>query len=373
MVIIAQLSHKLSENIDIHSVGKFVFLFAIVLSAWMNGASYHDVHGNDDIRTRVFTFLQMGTVVGMAVFAHDAFGHGAVGFAISYALFLIIITFLWWRVGYHDREHSTISNPYSLAFLISTLLVIASIFVEAPLRFWLWAIAIGIITFLPLGIFIASTKSEKIGVQFEKARTLSPSLIERFGLMTIIVLGEVIIGVANGVASHKHLDFRIGIVAILSMTIAMGIWWLYFDFVSPFSAIQKRLTEGAWVYLHMSLTMGITAIGAVVLNVIKEPYVLNPNIRIALIAAVVIVYFSITLLFLTIEVPKSVKTYQRRGQIIMFITATVSILFFFLPVDAFTLLILLNIVMIVPIYYGIRVWIKEEKRRAEAEKTSSDS
>jgi low temperature requirement protein LtrA len=63
--------------------------------AWFNGSSYHDLHGNNDIRTRVFTFSQMFSVVAMAVFAHDAPGEVSVGFALSYAAFQLILTYLW--------------------------------------------------------------------------------------------------------------------------------------------------------------------------------------------------------------------------------------------------------------------------------------
>jgi low temperature requirement protein LtrA len=74
VVIIAELSHVLAEDISLIGIGTFVFLFIIVWWAWFNGAMYHDLHGNNDIRTRVFTFVQMFTVAAMAVFVHNATG-----------------------------------------------------------------------------------------------------------------------------------------------------------------------------------------------------------------------------------------------------------------------------------------------------------
>jgi len=58
VVIIAELSHALAGNISLAGIGVFVFLFVIVWWAWFNGAIYHDLHGNNDIRTRVFTFYK---------------------------------------------------------------------------------------------------------------------------------------------------------------------------------------------------------------------------------------------------------------------------------------------------------------------------
>lgn len=103
VVIIAELSHALAEHITWGSLGGFAFLFVIVWWAWFNGTSCHDLHGQNDIRTRVLTFLQMISVVAMAVFAHDALGERSVGFALSYAAFQLILTYMWWRTGCTTR------------------------------------------------------------------------------------------------------------------------------------------------------------------------------------------------------------------------------------------------------------------------------
>ena len=58
-VIIAQLSHRLAEDISWTQFLEFTFLFMVVWWGWFNGAIYHDLHGNDDIKTRVIAFLQI--------------------------------------------------------------------------------------------------------------------------------------------------------------------------------------------------------------------------------------------------------------------------------------------------------------------------
>ena len=128
VVIIAELSHTLAGNMSLAGIGTFVFLFIIVWWAWFNGAMYHDLHGNNDIRTRVFTFLQMLTVAAMAVFAHNAIGEGSTGFALAYAAFHLILTWLWWRTGVYDLNHRPLSQPYSSTFLITSILFIVAIF-----------------------------------------------------------------------------------------------------------------------------------------------------------------------------------------------------------------------------------------------------
>jgi hypothetical protein len=47
----------------------------------------------------------MLSVVAMAAFAHDALGESSVGFALSFACFQLILTYLRWRTGVYDPNH----------------------------------------------------------------------------------------------------------------------------------------------------------------------------------------------------------------------------------------------------------------------------
>src|SRR5215216_1238517 len=263
VVIIAELSHTLAGNISLSGIGSFVFLFIIVWWAWFNGAIYHDMHGNNDIRTRVFTFLQMGTVAAMAVFAHNATGEGSVGFALAYATFHLILTWLWWRTGIYDPNHRPLSQPYSLTFLITSVLFLVSIVIPASWRFVLWVIAL--LIDLALLSLILTHPNEAIQNEINRIVLLSSSAVERFGLFTIIVLGEVVAGVVRGVAEYPHLSWRVGWIGMLGMIIAIGLWWTYFFFVSGRPPRERTSKILWWIYLHLPVAMGIAAVGACLL------------------------------------------------------------------------------------------------------------
>ena len=270
VVLIAQLSHALAEHVNLAGIGGFLFLFLLVWLAWLNGSLYHDLHGNNDIRTRVFTFLQMFTVAAMAVFAHDALGAGSAGFALSFAAYQLVLTWLWWRTGVYDPNHRPLSQPYSLAFLVSTLLFAASAFVPTPWRFYLWGLALVLSLLIPMYNLTQGRNNPDVQAQLDIAFSISPSAVERFGLLTIIVLGEVIVGVVNGVAGHHHLSLLVGITAALGMLIGIGLWWIYFDFISQHMPIDTRSKTAGWMYLHVPMTAGIVATGAAVLNVVEH-------------------------------------------------------------------------------------------------------
>ncbi len=233
VVLIAELAHALAGHVDLAGLAGYAFLFVIVWWAWLNGTMYHELHGSNDIRTRVFTFLQMFTVASMAVFAHDALGKSSVGFAPSYAAFQLILTFLWWRTDVHDPDHWPLSQPYVLAFLVTTLLFVVSVFVPAPWRFVLWGLALLISLLLSLMTFNLGRSDPRIQAEINRTADVSPSAVERFGLFTIIVLGEVIVAVVQGVAGHHHLNWLVGATATLGMLIAIGLWWVYFDLIFP--------------------------------------------------------------------------------------------------------------------------------------------
>ena len=66
-----------------------------------------ELHGRTDGRTRAYVFVQMGIVAILAVFAGDAGNGGGSDFAITYAAFLAVMTWLWYTV----RRQDVIQRP----------------------------------------------------------------------------------------------------------------------------------------------------------------------------------------------------------------------------------------------------------------------
>jgi low temperature requirement protein LtrA len=68
------------------------------------------------------------------------------------------------------------------------------------------------------------------------------SLVERFGLFTIIVLGEVVFGVVDGLSSPER-DGTTITTGMIALVIGFGFWWIYFDLVGR---RLPRSEGGAW-------------------------------------------------------------------------------------------------------------------------------
>ena len=359
VVLVSQLAHTLALRMDLNSAIGFAGLFALVWLAWLNGAMYHDLHGNNDIRTRVFTFMQMFTVAAMAVFAHNALGAGSTGFALSFAAYQLILTYLWWRTGVHDPNHRPLSQPYALAFLVSAMLFVLSVFVPPSWRFVLWTVALLISLAIPLVTTNLGRNNSAVQAQIEQSFSISPSAVERFGLLTIIVLGEVIVGVVTGVAASHDLTWLVGLTGALGMMIAIGLWWIYFDFISQHFPIAERSKVVGWIYLHLPLTAGIAATGAAILNVVEHTGgPLSADGRWLLVGAISLVLICAALLMRTIQIPEEHQRIYRTGGIVTLVSGLLVLLLGFTNIPAVPLLAILILLLLTPIFYGIKMWIE---------------
>jgi low temperature requirement protein LtrA len=266
VVVISRLAHGLAEHPGWAGVGWFVFLFYAVWSSWINGTYYHDLHTTNDLSIRVFTFAQMLAVALMAVHAADVPGEGTTGFALGYAANTLLLVALWFRTGLHDPDHRPASVPYSIAYLVSATLFAASVAVDPPLTYWMWALGL---VCEGLGYTWAMSRwTPPESQEGDATIAATNSLIERMGLFVIIVLGEVVVGSVNGMAELTPLDFDELVIGLSGMIVAIGLWWLYFDLVSHRRPIS-RFTQ-LWLYLHFPLVVAIAAGGAGVLITVEE-------------------------------------------------------------------------------------------------------
>ena len=98
---------------------------------------------------------------------------------------------------------------------------------------------------------------------------ISGSLAERFGLFTIIVLGEVIADVVSGLAGSEHSTVTT-VVGLLCIGIGFGIWWNYFDFIGLRRPRPGLGVRGIWLVTHLPLSMAVGPTGAGMVSLIEH-------------------------------------------------------------------------------------------------------
>jgi low temperature requirement protein LtrA len=62
--------------------------------------------------------------------------------------------------------------------------------------------------------------------------SLSSSMSERLGLFTIIVFGEVVLGVVNGISNVHYLDLSAWLNFAFAISIVFALWWIFFTLTS---------------------------------------------------------------------------------------------------------------------------------------------
>jgi len=213
-------------------------------------------------------FLQMGILALLAVFTGDAAGATGQQFALVYAAFLALMGWHWWSVRELDRierpEFLRITAVYVSGMAISTIVVGATAVLPAEWRLPLWAIFLaGWIGFMAAGS--RSQGPQSAGIQ------PTDSLVERFGLFTIIVLGEVILGVVTGL-SEAGPDLLTIATGSLAMVVGFGFWWIYFDVVGRRLPRSGRGEIWTWMLSHFPIQLAIVASGAGIVNLIEHAH-----------------------------------------------------------------------------------------------------
>jgi low temperature requirement protein LtrA len=101
--------------------------------------------------------------------------------------------------------------------------------------------------------------------------TPTDSLVERFGLFTIIVLSEVVIGVVDGLSAAER-DAKTIVTGMLALSMGFGFWWIYFDLVGGRLPRANRVALANWVMSHLPVTLAITAAGAGMVSLIGHAH-----------------------------------------------------------------------------------------------------
>jgi low temperature requirement protein LtrA len=265
VAVLGQAAHQLAGHVSIRGLGEFTVVFTLLWIAWVNGSVYLELHGREDGRTRSIVFVQMGILVLLAVFTADA--AGGWGFAVVYATYQVFQTGLWYTVWRQDRRDHREFLPTTAGYVIGTgvsaTVIVASALLPPASRLLVWA---GLGVAWIVGIAVAARASRaSLGL------TPTDSLVERFGLFIIIVLGEVVIGVVDGLSVAER-DVRTIVTGMLALSMGFGFWWIYFDLVGSRLPRANRVTLANWVMSHLPIALAITAAGAGMVSLIGHAH-----------------------------------------------------------------------------------------------------
>lgn len=254
VIAISRITHYVGSHLAITGLIDYTYLFIMIYWGWLNGSFHHDLHGSTGVRTNLLTLWQMMIVAALVVTLSSSPETIFFNATIAIMAMQLFITYLWWSVGIYDKEHRKLNVVYTVCYLISFGLMFITLFVQQPLVRILFYVSL-VFNYLPA--FLINRTLLQRGDEFR----LSDSMTERLGLFTIIVFGEVVLGVINGVIEVKELGFRIWVNFGLAILIVFSLWWIFFSMIADKKSKSGFLRSNIMALAYIPTLMALALTG----------------------------------------------------------------------------------------------------------------
>jgi low temperature requirement protein LtrA len=229
--------------------------FVALWWAWMNFTWFATAHDSDDIPYRILTFVQIsGGLVIAAGLPTAMADRDFTVVVIGYVLMRVALVAQWWRVRGSVPEHRDRATMYAVGILLVQVLWIAWLAVPRPLQLPGWLALMLAEVLVPV---VAERRSHRTVFHVEH-------IAERYGLLTIIVLGESVL--ASTVSMRDAVDAvgmsaEVVVLAGGAVLIAYCAWWLYFNRPGHNEPAAGE-TVFAWGYGHLPVFASLAAFGS---------------------------------------------------------------------------------------------------------------
>ncbi|MEJ2852083.1 MULTISPECIES: low temperature requirement protein A [unclassified Saccharothrix] len=250
----ANLHHALSEDHIGHGVAGYLTVFFAIWWAWLNFTWFASAYDTDDVPYRLTTLVQIAGVLVVAAGVPRAFDRADFTvITVGYVIMRLAMVAQWLRAARSDRERAAGARRYALGITVVQLGWVARLWLPDSV-FW-------------VGFLVLVVAELAVPVWAERAgrTTWHPHHIsERYGLFTLIVLGESILAATGAIAEALdagHSQTRLISLAVAGLVIVFSLWWLYFDHPAQDLLTTLRFSM-TWGYGHFLIFASVAAVGA---------------------------------------------------------------------------------------------------------------
>ncbi|GAB2882469.1 low temperature requirement protein A [Streptomyces deserti] len=250
-----QLVHAVAEQHAGEGILNYAMVFFAIWWAWMNFTWFASAYDNDDVLYRVVTLVQIAGVLVLSAGVSRAFeDHDFLVVWLGYLIMRLAMATQWLRAarGSEPPERTT-ALRYAGGVLILQIGWLGLLFFPEDARPWVFLVMALLELCVPL--------------YAEKDRPTSwhpHHIAERYGLFTIIVLGETIaaatVAVKSGIDENDALDELLPI-AGGGLLVIFAAWWIYFV-VPIHGQLRSNRQAFLWGYGHYLVFASAAAIGA---------------------------------------------------------------------------------------------------------------
>ncbi|GAA4078840.1 low temperature requirement protein A [Streptomyces shaanxiensis] len=250
-----QLVHSVAEGHAGEGILSYAMVFFAIWWAWMNFTWFASAYDNDDVLYRVVTLLQIAGVLVLAAGVSRAFeDHEYQAVVLGYVIMRLALVAQWLRVARStDGAERTMALRYAAGVLLCQIGWVGLVVLPEEARAWLFLV----MAILELCVPPYAEKDHPTSWH-------PRHIAERYGLFTIIVLGETIaaatVAVKAGIDESDELGDLLPI-AVGGLLIIFAAWWIYF--VVPIHGhLRSNRQAFLWGYGHYVVFASAAAIGA---------------------------------------------------------------------------------------------------------------
>jgi len=259
VVAIAQagvsLVHSVAEAHTGEGILNYAMVFFAIWWAWMNFTWFASAYDNDDVLYRVVTLVQIAGVLVLAAGVSKAFDdHEFLAVWLGYLIMRLAMTAQWLRVALSTQgPERTTALRYAAGVLLCQIGWLGLLVLPEDARAWLFLVMAMVEMCVP-------AYAEKDHPTSWHPRHIA----ERYGLFTIIVLGETIAAATVAVKTAIDENDALGEllpIATGGLLIIFSAWWIYF--VVPIHGhLRSNKQSFLWGYGHYLIFAAAAAIGA---------------------------------------------------------------------------------------------------------------
>lgn len=259
VVAVAQASialhHELADGHLADGVVAYLMVFFAIWWAWINFTWFASAYDTDDVLYRLLTFVQVAGVLVIAAGVARAFeGLDYVTITVGYLIMRIGLVVQWLRAAREHSDRGRTAMRYAIGISVLQLGWMARLFVPPELS---------LASFVPLVALEMTVPwlAERAGsTPWHRGH-----IAERFGLFTIIVLGECVLAATTAIQeaiTAGGVSSQLVILAIGALVLIAAMWWAYFKHNAADDRDLYRETAFLWGYGHYVVFAAVAAVGA---------------------------------------------------------------------------------------------------------------
>lgn len=257
-----QIGNFLSDNLSLLGFAQFLVMMFVVWWAWTAETLYQNRFVADDIWHRILVFIQIFGVAAMGLSVSAAFGELYVQFTLGYVLVRTIMILMYARIYRAYPDSQVFTRRYMVGFGGGIAIWLIGLLLPAEYHWVAWLVAIAFETiFFGLPAMVEELSHWDVDAHH---------MVERFGIFTIIVLGEAFVKVLDD-AQGASLGMQQILFGISALIVLYGLWWLYFSDTSgplPNESTSTKLL--GWTYGHLFLAASLVSFGVGVKKLFAE-------------------------------------------------------------------------------------------------------